>query len=199
MAKIGFLATHGVGKTGLCHYTVFYFKQLHINCEMVPEIAREAVRLGLPINENTTLDAQEAIQNLQKSWELSYDARSRAGEFKHYACDRTLFCNYAYPRLRFGKKATERIYDSMMQFNEKHPYDMLLKVPLWNIDKEIIPNGPRSLDKQFQIDIDSNIDEIMQESGVAYDIIPDKILQMDRIPQTIALINYFDEKFDKIK
>jgi hypothetical protein len=198
MAKIGFLATHGVGKTGLCHYTAFYFKQLGINADFLPEIAREAKRLGLPINQETTLEAQEAIQNLQTAWELAFDARSAAGEFKHYACDRTRFDNYAYPRLKFGKKATAGMYDAIMEYNETHPYDILIKIPLWNIDKKITPDGIRDEDKQFQIDIDHTIDEIMKEAGLEYNIIPAKIFQMDRIPQTLSLMGYFDEKFKKI-
>ena len=198
MAKIGFLGTHGVGKTGLCHFTVFYFKQLDKKCDVLPEIAREAVRLGLPINEKTTLEAQEAIQNLQTAWELSYDARSSAGEFEHYACDRTKFCNYAYPRYRFGKKATEKMYDSIMKYVEEHPYDLLLKISLWNAWKEISNDGIRSLDKKFQIDIDRVVDEVLNEAGVEYHIIPPETFRMDRLNQIIYLINYFDEKFKKL-
>ena len=53
--KLAFVGTHGVGKTTLCFDLAAQLKRLDLSVDLVKEVAR---RWPLPINEDTTLDAQ---------------------------------------------------------------------------------------------------------------------------------------------
>ena len=193
--KIGLLATHGVGKTTLCHYMVYYFGQQGIKCEFLPEVAREAVRLGLPINENTTLESQNSIQSLQTKLETEYEGKVSRGELDHFVCDRTRPDNYAYALYKFGNDAKDLMYDNIMRWLETNPYDIMIKIPLWNADKEITDDKIRSKNKQFQKDIDGIIDGIIIEMGLNVKRMPASIFTAHRHIQPVLIQGYLDRTF----
>ena len=60
--KIAFVGTHGVGKTTLCFDLASQIKRLDLGVDIVKEVAR---RCPLPINEETTPDAQAWILHAQ--------------------------------------------------------------------------------------------------------------------------------------
>ena len=201
--KYAFIATHGVGKTATASYMDFYFRQMSQIPELIPEVAREAKAKGLPINEKTTLRAQEAMQYLQRGHEISAQERLLNGEIQHIICDRAVIDNYVYALYKFGQKAKDKMYDSVMQWMQENPYKNIFKIPLWNEDKELTDDGVRSLNKQFQIDIDTLLDDVLEESGIKYNIIPRGIYTIDTNAnpdlQTANLRSYFDDELGIIR
>ena len=94
--KIAFVGTHGVGKTTLCYELAAWLKKRELRVDMVREVAR---RCPLPINRDTTLDAQSWILHTQIAWEIAAAERSPA-----VVCDRSVLDNYAYLVHRVGRR-----------------------------------------------------------------------------------------------
>ena len=91
--KIAFVGTHGVGKTTLCFDLAAQLKRLDLGVELVKEVAR---RCPLPINEQTTPDAQAWILHTQMAEELS-----AAASYEVVICDRSV--------LAAGSRLNDRI------------------------------------------------------------------------------------------
>ena len=73
--KLAFVGTHGVGKTTLCFDLASQLKRLDLGVDLVKEVAR---RCPLPINEETTLDAQAWILHTQIAEEMAASAGRKA-------------------------------------------------------------------------------------------------------------------------
>jgi len=75
--KIGMVGSHGVGKTTLCFEVAAALKRRNADLEMVREVAR---RCPLPINQETTVAAQEWILHTQIASEI--EAEDSAGSLR---------------------------------------------------------------------------------------------------------------------
>ena len=97
--KIAFIGTHGVGKTTLCFDVAARLKRLDLAVELVKEVARGC---PLPINRDTTLDAQEWILHTQIAQEIAACAR-----YQVVICDRSALDNYAYLVHQVGRRGED--------------------------------------------------------------------------------------------
>jgi len=86
--KIGMVGSHGVGKTTLCFEVAAALKRRNADLEMVREVAR---RCPLPINQETTVAAQEWILHTQIASEIEAEAGHEI-----VICDRSILDNYCY-------------------------------------------------------------------------------------------------------
>jgi thymidylate kinase len=84
--KIALIGSHGVGKTTLCFELAALLKRRNADVELVREVAR---RCPLPINQDTTLAAQEWILLTQIAWEIE-----AAATHEVVLCDRSALDNY---------------------------------------------------------------------------------------------------------
>lgn len=149
--KLAFVGTHGVGKTTLCYDLAAQLKRLDLGVELVKEVAR---RCPLPINEDTTLDAQAWILHTQIAEELEASARYEA-----VICDRSVLDNYAYLVHRVGRRAD---LDALVG-NWIGGYHALFKVPVMSAPSY---DGMRAVSRTFQLEIDSTIDRLLVEFDV---------------------------------
>ena len=94
--KLGFIGTHGVGKTTLCYGLAARLKARDVVLDIVHEVAR---RCPLPINEHTSLAAQSWILHTQVADELVASARHPV-----VLCDRSVLDNYVYLLLSAGRQ-----------------------------------------------------------------------------------------------
>jgi thymidylate kinase len=94
--KIAFIGTHGVGKTTLCFDLAARLKRLDLSVDLVKEVAR---RCPLPINQETTFDAQAWIFHTQIAEEINASSK-----FEAVICDRSVLDNYAYLVHRVGER-----------------------------------------------------------------------------------------------
>jgi nicotinamide riboside kinase len=149
--KVAFIGTHGVGKTTLCYDLAARLKRLDFSVDFVKEVAREC---PLPINKETTLDAQAWILHTQISREIAAADRYRA-----VICDRSVLDNYAYLVHQVGR------VDSFEPLIARWlgTYTRLVKVPICEPPRF---DGTRDLSETFQVEIDQGIDGLVDVFGV---------------------------------
>ena len=156
--KVAFIGTHGVGKTTLCYDLAALLKRRDVSVDVVKEVARLS---PLPINRQTSLDAQTWILMTQVAEEL----RS-ASQHRVVVCDRSALDNYAYMVLACGRqKAIERFVDHWMK-----TYDLLFKVPM--SEGAVSPDGVRDTDEFFMRSIDQLVDTLLAEKRIAHERLP---------------------------
>lgn len=144
--KIAFIGTHGVGKTTLCFDVAARLKRLDLAVDLVKEVARAC---PLPINRDTTLEAQEWILHTQIAQEIAASAR-----YQVVVCDRSALDNYAYLVQRAGRRAE---LDALVR-TWMGTYQGLFKVPILATPSF---DGTRDTSAQFQADVDRVIDELL--------------------------------------
>lgn len=150
--KIAFIGTHGVGKTTLCYGLAARLKSSDFAVEVVHEVAR---RCPLPINQQTSADAQSWILHTQVAEEIV-----AAHRYPVVICDRSALDNYVYLLLAAEPRPElERLVDAWMT-----SYDLLVHVPV--VD-EPSPDGVRSADPSFQRAVDERLDRELVRRGLA--------------------------------
>ncbi len=145
--KIAFVGTHGVGKTTLCFDLAAHLKRLDLGVDLVKEVAR---RCPLPINEETTLDAQLWILHTQVAEEIA-----AMSLYEVVICDRSVLDNYAYLVARVGRRPElDQLVGEWIK-----GYDALFKVPVMQAPSY---DGKRAVSRQFQLEIDATIDSLVR-------------------------------------
>ncbi|MEK7668864.1 MAG: AAA family ATPase [Gemmatimonadota bacterium] len=144
--KIAFIGTHGVGKTTLCFDLASRLKRLDLGVDIVKEVARLC---PLPINRETTLEAQAWILHTQIAQEIA-----AAAQYEAVICDRSVLDNYAYLVHRIGRR---REYDALVR-QWVASYDGLFKVPVLQPPSF---DGKRDVSQTFQLEIDAVIDRLV--------------------------------------
>ena len=152
MLKIAFIGSHGVGKTTLCYDLAARLKRQDRAVDLVKEVARSC---PLPINRDTTLQAQAWILHSQIAHEIAIAAQNDI-----VICDRSVLDNYAYLVHSAGRQP---VYDALVK-SWVGTYDRLFKVPI--IDAPTF-DGRRDTSQTFQQDIDAMIDELAADLGLA--------------------------------
>jgi deoxyadenosine/deoxycytidine kinase len=150
--KIAFIGSHGVGKTTLCFDLASRLKRLDLAVDIVKEVARSC---PLPINRETTLEAQAWILHTQIAQEIA-----AVNQDQVVICDRSVLDNYAYLVHRAGRRAE---YDALVA-QWVTTYDALFKVPI--LDPPSF-DGKRDVSAVFQTEIDETIDRLVDAFGVA--------------------------------
>ncbi|MBL0891743.1 MAG: ATP-binding protein [Gemmatimonadaceae bacterium] len=149
--KVAFVGTHGVGKTTLCFDLAAQLKRLDLGVDLVKEVAR---RCPLPINEDTTYDAQAWILHTQIAEELA-----AAAQYEVVVCDRSVLDNYAYLVARLGR----RLELEPLVREWVRGYHALFKVPVLHAPRF---DGKRAVSPAFQQEIDEIIDELVRDFAV---------------------------------
>lgn len=150
--KIALIGSHGVGKTTLCFEVAAALKRRNADLEMVREIAR---RCPLPINQETTVAAQEWILHSQIAWELEADA-----EHEVVLCDRSVLDNYCYLVHATGTiRAWEHFLDYWMP-----TYDVLVHLPI--IERPSY-DGVRAVDPGFQEQVELLLEGMITTRGLS--------------------------------
>ena len=151
--KVALIGTHGVGKTTLCYELAARLKRRDADVELVREVAR---RCPLPINRDTSRDAQAWILHTQMAWELEAQARHAV-----VLCDRSVLDNYCYLLYAAGPQpAWEPLLAAWLP-----TYDLLVKVPVWTRPRW---DGVRDTDAAFQRAIDELLDEQLHRRALAH-------------------------------
>ena len=149
--KVAFVGSHGVGKTTLCYDLASQLKRLDLGVDLVKEVAR---RCPLPINEETTPDAQAWILHTQMAEEIA-----AAATYEVVVCDRSVLDNYAYLVARVGRRAElDPLVGSWIR-----TYNALFKVPVLEAASF---DGTRAVSRSFQMEIDGIIDNLVRAFGV---------------------------------
>ncbi len=159
--KIAFIGSHGVGKTTLCFDLASRLKRLDLGVDIVKEVARGC---PLPINRDTTVEAQAWILHTQIAHEIA-----AASQYEVVICDRSVLDNYAYLVHRAGRQAE---YDGVVRA-WLATYDWLFKVPIL---QEPSFDGTRDVSATFQAEVDAVIDDLLS----AFDVTCHRLDAADR-------------------
>jgi thymidylate kinase len=151
--KIAFIGSHGVGKTTVCYDLAGVLKKHMPSVGIVMEVARSC---PLPINRDTTLDAQSWILHTQIATEIA-----AAGQNHTVVCDRAALDNYAYLVAATGG---HQGLDSLVTY-WMSTYDYLFKVP---ITFSLLKDGVRDIDLKFQREIDELVDRLLEEKQLTH-------------------------------
>jgi len=149
--KVAFVGTHGVGKTTLCFEIAARLKRRDVDVEMVREVAR---RCPLPINRETSVQAQSWILSTQMAWELEASAQHPV-----VLCDRSVLDNYCYLVFAAGPQPA---WEGLLT-NWLGTYDLLVKVPLWTTPRW---DGVRDVDLSFQREIERLLEQQIERRGL---------------------------------
>jgi len=157
--KIGLMGSHDTGKTTLGFTICSKLKTRHYNVDFVAEVARH-IPVQLTLNEGTNFEAQYWILNEQINEEIL--AKLRGANM--IVTDRTVADNYSYAfraALPHVNQVTEEDL-KVMEVKCKHwvkTYDFLFYVGIPN--KKMENDRFRATDKQFQLEIDNCIKQII--------------------------------------
>lgn len=133
--KLALVGSHGVGKTTLCFGLAARLKARNLSLEVVHEVAR---RCPLPINEETSLEAQAWILHTQIAEELYAQSR-----YPTVLCDRGVIDNYAYLKHAHGEQPLlDHLVGGWMS-----SYDVVVLVPITELPGA---DGMRAVDPAFQ-------------------------------------------------
>ena len=149
--KIALVGSHGVGKTTLCFELAARLKRRNVDVEIVREVARGC---PLPINQETTIAAQEWILHSQVSGEIE-----AAANHDTVLCDRSVLDNYCYMVHAAG---TQKIWERFLDYWLR-TYDVLIHVPLW-----VRPtyDGVRAVDAGFQEQVELLLEGMITARGL---------------------------------
>jgi nicotinamide riboside kinase len=164
--KISLISTHGTGKTTLCYEVAAELKKRGLKVKVFSEIAASAFEQGIPINENTTLQAQLYILMQHITEEL----RASIRHYQVVVCDRSVFDNWIYMERRCGGTGNEYILDFLKGYAENFPYDAIYKLPLVG---QLMDDGIRDAqNKAFQTDIYERLNKLLADLQIPYKTLP---------------------------
>lgn len=149
--KIAFLGSHGVGKTTLCFELAARLKRRDLRVDIVKEVARSC---RLPLNQDTTIDAQSWILHTQIAQEIEHMIGHDV-----IVCDRSVLDNYAYMVHKFGRS---QMFDTIVA-SWLPTYSLLIKVPI------LAPphyDGLRDIRGDYQQEIDHVIESLIRDLRV---------------------------------
>jgi nicotinamide riboside kinase len=150
--KIAFVGSHGVGKTTLCFELAAMLKRRNVDVDIVREVARAC---PLPINQETTVAAQEWILHSQIRYELEVGARH-----DFVLCDRSVLDNYCYLVHAAGSSP---VWEKMLDY-WLPTYDLLVHVPICTRPTY---DGVRAIDPRFQEQIELLLDGMISARGLS--------------------------------
>lgn len=181
--KIGITGAHGTGKTALAHSLVGHLKELGFNAGYIREFVRDCP-LPVGTEKENSIPAQTWILCRQLIEELE-----AVHKYDILICDRTMIDNYAYFlwNMRAGRPASEELQkiSSSIFDSWAHTYDFILKLP---ITVPLSPDGFRSTDIKWQLEIDKIIEEILSSKNIKHHLIklaPNHV----RIDEILKILN----------
>lgn len=154
MAKIALIGTHGTGKTTLAHEIVSNMKKSSLDADFLGEIVRKC---PFPINEKATKKSQIWIILKQILEEMEAEEKTDI-----LVCDRSVLDGYIYYIDKFGRN---KVLESLVLQHLK-TYDFLVKVPIR--EGFLKPDKIRSIDKNFQKRIDTQLDKFLKSLKIQY-------------------------------
>jgi nicotinamide riboside kinase len=155
--KTAFVGSFSTGKTTLA--TRFAREWEH---PLLPEVAREVVELGFPLDQTATAETETLIFLKQWRAELSHD---------HYVADRSIYDVLAYADWVMENAAPRKENHLWLESRAlattelRARYDFVFYLP---IEFPIVLDGLRPDDAAFQADIDRRIVELLESHDVAH-------------------------------
>jgi len=173
--KIGILGTHSTGKTTLGHTIMSYLKENHIIVGWVGEIVRD---IPASVNDLSAFLSQYWVINAQINKEIERQSNNNV-----VVTDRTVIDNFAYAKRSANKNSISKknlhVLETICR-NWAETYDFLFYTQRTNYPIE--NDNFRSVDLQFQIEIDEMIKGIINDWNI----------------KVVKLAGKYNERFEKV-
>lgn len=153
--KIAIIGTHSTGKTTLIKLLHCELQMRGITSSILPEFSRLC---PFPINEETTLQAQEWIQQQQIKQEIQHYRQS-----KLLICDRATIDNFAY--MYAAANGMDLTAQERRAAEHMASYDLVFKTTKLDIEAEA--DGIRTTATEFRNKIDKYIEYFLFKHDVA--------------------------------
>lgn len=162
--KIGIMGTHGIGKTTLAAQMFAYASMTGRKAKLIHEVARSC---PLPINEKFTVKAATWI--VARHVTLGIEAEAAGYDF--IICDRSSFDPVTYAINIIPNDLREKKFyrtSPLYKFAERdlRSYDVLIY--LKPSSAEILSDGIRAVDPEFQKKIAKIFDEELHHMGIGF-------------------------------
>lgn len=161
LLKIAVIGTHFTGKTTLCKKLQKFLEKKGIKGCIVAEVVRDC---PFPINELSTLQAQDWILNEQKKREMLLENVCDV-----IIADRSLIDNFAY-WMRVAEnslEAKEILKKEEEVFEYSKSYDIIFF--LQPFEKEIEDDNFRSINPEWRKEMHKRIEKIIEKFSKMYD------------------------------
>ena len=168
--KIAVIGTHSTGKTTLCHDIVAALRHVGRDAQVVNEVARGS---PLPVNENTSFDAQYWVLATQIKHEIEYGTLHET-----IVCDRGVIDNFMYLLRRFPDKAA--LLSPLVLEHCKRYYLIIRTL----IEKDAEKDSFRSVDQGFREEIDAMLGTFLETHGIPHVTITGN----DKVAKIVSLI-----------
>jgi deoxyadenosine/deoxycytidine kinase len=156
--KIAFVGSFSTGKTTLAN---LFAKEW--DYPLLPEVAREVVELGFPLDQSATAETETLIFLKQWRAEAVHD---------HFVADRSIYDVLAYADWVMehqdgGRKENHLWYESLeiATLDLRARYDHVFYLP---VEFDIVLDGLRPDSPEFQADIDRRVVGLLKGADVAF-------------------------------
>ncbi|MBT4153783.1 MAG: ATP-binding protein [Candidatus Magasanikbacteria bacterium] len=156
--KIAIIGTHSTGKTTLCKLLHAKLTLQQKEAYLMPEYVRMC---PFPINEGTTLEAQQWILNQQMMQEGMY----HTNDDKIIICDRATIDNFAYMHTAFADSEHDIAPHEADAVRFMQTYDYVFKTHRLPIAAKA--DGIRTTNEAFRETIDTNLQKLLQKHSIA--------------------------------
>lgn len=157
--KVAFVGSFSTGKTTLANLFAREW-----DYPLLPEVARQVVELGFPLDQNATAETETLI--FLKQW------RAEASH-PHFVADRSIYDVLAYADWVMENNPTDRKENHLWReareialLDLRARYDHVFYLP---VEFPIVLDGLRPDDPVFQSDIDRRIRHLLESADVAYE------------------------------
>jgi nicotinamide riboside kinase len=155
--KVAFVGSFSTGKTTLANHFAREW-----DYPLLPEVAREVVELGFPLDQTATAETETLIFLKQWRAELMHEA---------YVADRSVYDVLAYADWVMENAAPRKenhlwLESRALAINDlRARYDFVFYLP---IEFPIVLDGLRPDDTEFQADIDRRITQLLELHDVSH-------------------------------
>ncbi len=177
--KVAFVGSFSTGKTTLANLFAREW-----NYPLLPEVAREVVELGFPLDQNATAETETLIFLKQWRAELAHD---------HFVADRSIYDVLAYADWVMEHARAPRKEDHLWTEARliavgdlRARYDHVFYLP---VEFPIVLDGLRPDDTGFQGDIDARIRGLLESADVAYETLTGPVeTRQDRVRGVVGAV-----------
>lgn len=176
--KVAFVGSFSTGKTTLA---TLFAKEWDL--PLLPEVARQVVELGFPLDQSATAETETLI--FLKQW-LAEESHER------FVADRSLYDVLAYADWVMQHQPADRKENHLWHSSReiatqdlRARYDHVFYLP---IEFPIVLDGLRPDDTEFQADIDRRMRHLLDTADVAYNVLTGSIA--DRQEQVRKIVGH---------
>jgi len=181
MPRIAIVGSFSTGKTTLAEAVAE-----PLELPLLPEVAREVAAEGFKLDKDATPEVETLIFLRQYRNEMTHE---------HFVGDRSLIDVMAYAGWVLDHQERRRefaLWDACIEIAEHRLRSQYTHVFYLPIEFDIVPDGLRPMDPEFQRDIDARIRTLLDRHAIRHDVLTGSIDErletlVKRVRMTVAL------------